>query len=440
MRVGFLILCLVGLLSFLGCGGGATPSGDAGKEIVIVWAQWEPANALAKLCEKYTQETGTKVRVEQIPWSNFQDKVGTAIWAGKSSEYDIVIGDSQWLGQAVTEGHYVDLTDWLKSATKMEDLSPAALSAYGEYPAKSLKYYAIPCESDGIGFAYRKDKFEDPKEMAAFQAKFGRKLEPPKTWSDLKQLAEFFTRKDKGEFGLAVFYSKEYDGATMGYEQVLWCWGGDWVNDQGLAEGGINSATAVEALDFYKSLKPFCPLGSESYYFNETRQAYNGGKVAMAMQWYAFMPDFADAKKNPYADKTGYFVSPGERKHFVAMGGQGMSLSSYSKRQDEAKKFMQWFLTEESQREWAKLGGYTANVKVLASEDFKKAAPYNEAFSQTVPLLRDFTNNPKYQKMLDVSQEKLNAAITGQVSSKEALDAIAAAHTTALAEAGSAKK
>lgn len=438
MRVG-IIGVLVGLL-LAGCSGGdksASGGGEGSKgEIVIVWAQWQPADAMRTLVEGFTKETGISVKVEQIPWPQFGEKVRTAIWAGKSTEYDIVIGDSQWIGQGATEGHYVDLTDWLKQNVKVEDITPSALAAYCEYPAGSKKYFAIPCESDGIGFAYRKDKFDDPKEQAAFQAKYGRKLEVPKTWSDLKQVAEFFTRPAQQEFGAALFYAKEYDGATMGFQQVMWCWGGDWATGAGDPEGAANSADSIAALEFYRGLKAYCPLGSETYYFTETGRAFNSGKVAMAMQWFAFMPDFADKSKNKFADVTGYFVSPGEKKHYVSMGGQGMSLSAYSKKQDQAKQFMAWFSKEETQKEWAKLGGYTANAKVLASSEFKQAKPYNEAFSQTVPLLKDFTNNPKYQQMLDISQEKLSAAITGQLSAKAALDQIAAKDREILVEAG----
>ncbi len=36
-------------------------------------------------------------------------------WAAKSDTYDMVVGDSQWTGQGATQGHYVDLTDFMKS-------------------------------------------------------------------------------------------------------------------------------------------------------------------------------------------------------------------------------------------------------------------------------------------------------------------------------------
>ena len=43
------------------------------------------------------------------------------------------------------------------------------------------KYWAVPLEGDAAGWAYRKDWFEDPKEMEAFKAKYGYDLDVPKT-------------------------------------------------------------------------------------------------------------------------------------------------------------------------------------------------------------------------------------------------------------------
>ena len=40
---------------------------------------------------------------------------------------------------------------------------------------------------------YRKDIFEDPKLNEAYQAKFDKKLEVPKSWEDYIQVAQFIT-------------------------------------------------------------------------------------------------------------------------------------------------------------------------------------------------------------------------------------------------------
>lgn len=406
-------LCLAPLAATLviqGCG--SNPSTDGSKKIVIAWAKWEPADQLQKLTAEYTKETGVTVEVQQIPWGEFETKINAA-WSGKDSSFDMVVGDSQWLGKAATSGHYVDITEWSKTEIPVADMEAAAVKNYGEYDSK---LYAVPCMMDGLGFSYRKDLFESPTEMAAFKAKYGTELGIPDTWADFEKIAEFFTRPDKNLYGSALFYSKEVDGATMGFEQVLWAYGGQLAN---------NGPEEQKALDFWIGLKKFCPKGSETFYFAESLTAFQEGKVATALNWFAFMPGLVDPAKNKFADKTGYFQIPkGPAGRFVSLGGQGLSISSYSKNTEESKKFAAWFSKEDTQKKWVALGGLTANKKVSATEEFKNANPYNVVFAASVPFLKDFYNNPQYTELLKISQDELSAAATGTKTTKAALDTI----------------
>ena len=69
------------------------------QELTIFWAEWDPANYLQELANQYEAETGVKVTVETTPWSDFQTKAFTEFNA-KGSAYDLIVGDSQWLGAA----------------------------------------------------------------------------------------------------------------------------------------------------------------------------------------------------------------------------------------------------------------------------------------------------------------------------------------------------
>jgi hypothetical protein len=66
---------------------------------------------------------------------------------------------------------------------------------WGSVVAGALIAHESNC-SPGV-MLYRKDLFEDPKEKSAFKAKYGRELEVPQTFSDAKQVTEFFTRPDR---------------------------------------------------------------------------------------------------------------------------------------------------------------------------------------------------------------------------------------------------
>jgi len=421
-------------------------SGCAKEEVslTIVWAEWDPANYLVELAKDFTQETGTQVVVDQIPWAQFETKVFTA-FAAKADTYDIVIGDSQWLGRGAKGGHYMDLTDWMKANNVDAGISPLALKYYGEYPKGSGKYYAVPAEGDANGFAYRKDLFENPKEKESFKAKYGYELDIPESYDQLRDIAEFFTRPqaDPPLYGIAMWLSKDYDSVTMGFQQVMWSFGGSYGDEETYkVEGILNSDAGVKALEFYVDLAKFTPPGSENYYWNECLTAFQQGKVATAMDYFAFLPGLVAKEKNPYADGTGFFAAPGqtgpdgEFRRYISIGGQGMSVSMYSKHQKEALEFIKWFCKDENQLKWARLGGFATSRKVLESDEFLKMNPYNPAFVESLKYVRDFWAVPEYAELLQKCQVHWNAAVTGLETPKEAMDSLAKEHEEIFERAG----
>ena len=121
----------------------AAPAAGDVKELTIQWAQWDPANYLQEIGNLYEQETGIKINVVQEPWGSYFQKV-SAEWAARGTSFDMVVGDSQWIGQAVTEGHYVDMTQFLADNNLTDTVTEATLKYYGEYPAGSKQVLRLP--------------------------------------------------------------------------------------------------------------------------------------------------------------------------------------------------------------------------------------------------------------------------------------------------------
>ena len=67
------------------------------EELNILWAQWDPADYLQQIGNMYEEETGIKVNIVQEPWGSFQTRFFTEMAAGGDA-WDMVVGDSQWLG------------------------------------------------------------------------------------------------------------------------------------------------------------------------------------------------------------------------------------------------------------------------------------------------------------------------------------------------------
>jgi multiple sugar transport system substrate-binding protein len=415
-------------------GGGA----EEKRTITIWWAQWAPAEGLQELGNEFEKETGIAVKVHQIPWSSYQDQVFLE-FGNRRTAFDIVVGDSQWLGKCATEGLYEDLTTWLPTVVDIAKLHPNARAYLCEYPAGSGKFFAAPCETDAMGCAYRKDWLEDPAEKEAFQKKYGRELTVPDTWDEFRQVAEFFTRPEQNRYGCVLTTGRGYDALVMGFQQVMWSFGGSW----GAAEthrvnGFANSEASVAALEFFKSLLAFAPKGGASVDYDKILESYMDNKsAAMLITYFAFVPAIASSDMGP---KTGYFVVPSkDGRRFASLGGQGMSISTKAPppQRDLAKQFIAWFLRRETQEKWIrKQGGFTAHVDVLRSDAFREAAPYNAAFAKSLDFLKDFWNVPVYNELLSAAMQYLGEALDGVKTPKEALDKVAAEHERILREAG----
>ena len=73
------------------------------------------------------------------------------------------------------------------------------------------------------------------------------------------------------------------------------------------------------------------------------------GQVAMGMNFFAFFPSLVNEATNPHAKDTGFFANPpGPRgDDYAALGGQGISLISYSQNKEEAMKFLEWLVKDD---------------------------------------------------------------------------------------------
>lgn len=406
----------------------AAPAPAVAKALTIWWAQWAPADGLQELAKEFADREKIEVKVHQIPWSSFQDQVFQEFGKPQTA-FDIVVGDSQWLGRGATKGLYVDLSDWLPKAVDIKTLHPLAFKYLAEYPTDSAHYYGAPAETDAMGWAYRKDWFEDPAEKAAFKKKYKKELVVPETWDDFKSIAEFFTRPEKKRYGNVLVTGRGYDDIVMGFEQVLYAFGGSWGDTKTMkVKGLLDSAGSVKALEFFKGLVKYAPPGGSKLGYGEALEPFVNNSSAMLMNYFAFFPDLA--KK--MSGKIGFFAMPREgNRRYASLGGQGFSISAKAapEQQALAKKFIAWFLQNDTQKKWVqKPGGFTASLDILKSDEFKQASPYNAAFAQSLDIVQDFWNVPVYNELIATTAQRLGEALDGKKTSQAALSELATEH------------
>ncbi len=400
----------------------------AEKEITLCWAAWDPANALAELSKDFTAETGIKMKFEFVPWTNFADRFLNELNShGKLC--DLLIGDSQWIGGGAVYGHYVKLNDFFKKeGISMDDFLPATVYAYSTWPKGSKNYYALPAMGDALGWVYRKDWFARPELQKEFKAKYGRDLAPPATQLELKQVAEFFQGRmidGKKVYGAAIYTERGSEGITMGVTSALYPWGFEYQDPKKPyhMEGFVNSPDAVEALEFYKSMYKCCtPPGHSDAYMVANLDAYKSGQVAMQMNWFAFFPGIA---KDPAVggEKSGFFVNPKQKIEASVLGGQGISVVSYSDKKDLALQYIKWFAKTKVQKKWWVLGGNSCQKTVLNDPEMIKMRTFGPDFLKAMGHVKDFWQEPIYAELLQAMQKRIHDyVVADKGTAKEALD------------------
>ncbi len=374
---------------------------------------------------------------EEAPFSSLFQKAAASL-ATQSQEYNIIISDSQWLGAFAEPGWIVKLNDVIDKNPELKNIKwadPVVQKGYMNYPDGSSDIWGLPQEADIIVLYVRKDMLEDPKEQAAFKAKYGYNL--PKTFEDFEkismdeyeQIAEFFTRPDKGLYGTALQYSKEYDFMSCFLLPYIWSTGGEvWDSKTNQVEGILNTENNAKALERMVGLMKSAPPGSLNYGIPQVIESFSQGKIFSAFQWAAV----GDAMITPeLRDKVMVVPPPGFKndgkiERVYTLGGQPWVINKFNDEEHMtvAIDFIKWWYMPETQLEFAKRGGNPAVKDVLESPGFEDIHPWYKAYKYMLKEAnaRDFWHDPKYAEMLAAQQAAFTAYASG--TAKDPLNAL----------------
>ena len=399
-------------------------------ELSFLWFEWPPAQALEDFANaEYTKERpNVKIKVNTVPNPNWHDAIFTQ-FAARKTDFDIPILDSQHIGEAVTNGNILDLTDFVKENIDEDAYDPYLLAAYGQYPQAETgqrdpdaKMYGLPLLGDTWTMVWRKDLMGDT---------------PPETWDEMIAAAQKCQDENPGMSGLAFHQANGSDAAAVTYNTVNGVYGGElWNADDKQVEGVINDDAGRKAMDvLVNQMKPLAPKGSGNWFIDEVNAAIAQGKVCVGFNWIAAIGGLVDPKQSKLGKtpeeiekKLGFAPLPKQDADVVPLGGMGMHVSKYAPEADQAEalNFIKWFEQPEIQKKWAAAGGVPSRKDALASPEFLEANPWNKVYAESVPRLRDMWNVPEYAKLINIENTNVNAALNGAKDPQQALDDIAA--------------
>jgi multiple sugar transport system substrate-binding protein len=400
----------------------------AGTTLRTIGEAYPPLQAMELLKHKFEERTGIKVEIEMYEHSETVNKVMLDL-NSQRGRYDFILQPHRELGRFVTNGHVVPLEKFLNNP-KLRDpsfvpedvLYPRLWKEISWYDGKS---YGFPFTALTMFLWYRKDLTEDPKERAGFKAKYGYDLGPARDWKQYKDMAEWFYRPDQGFYGTAL-QAKRHEALWYEWLNFLYSFGGDMLDVKSGSECGpviVNSPEAVASLEYYKSLLAYAPSDTLNYFWDEVIALMQQGKVFEIIMWndstYAVAEDTSQSK---VVGKMGFDTIPeGPGGKVGQVEGWTYLIPTYSQHQEAAYLFIQWMMEFQQQLDQHLNGGASARPDVYAQADVKKL-PYTQASMDTNAVARPKPTIPESPQITDILTRELSTALTGQKTSKQALD------------------
>ncbi len=367
-------------------------------------AQWQP------LTHKFNQQhPDINLQVVEAPSDSDQvEGLYTASFLLGNSPYDLVYMDIVWTPKFAAAGWLEDLSDRLSEAERAEYLAGDIQG--GIYQGE---LYRIPFRSDAGMLYYRQDLLEE----AGYQ--------PPETFSELIQISQELQQQGLADWGY-VWQGKQYEGLAAMFVEILKGSGAFWVDPKTL-EVGLDRPEAIEAVEFLRTTidKGISPPGVTTYAEDETRRLFQNGKTVFLRNWpYVY----GSALQSPIAGK--YSIKP--MVHQVGkdsgacLGGWGLGIAKSSKHKEAAWQVIEFFSSENSQREYVLNTGYVPSREALFNNP-KIVAKYPH-YPRLLSVVKSAALRPpiaQYAQASDILQRYLSSALTQKMSPEQAMQAAA---------------
>ena len=345
-----------------------------------------------------------KVNLEFVPYEGLHDK--TVLAQGAGNAYDVVLFDVIWPAEFAANNVLVDVSSKITDEMKAGVL-PGAWTTV-KYDGK---FYGMPWILDTKYLFYNKE----------ILAKAGI-ANPPKTWEELAADAKII--KDKGILASPIAWSwAQAEAAICDYTTLVSAFGGDFLKD---GKPAFQSGGGLDALKYMVEsyTSGITNPNSKEFLEEDVRKVFENGDAAFALNW-TYMYNMAnDPKDSKVAGKVGVVPAPGvagKSEASAVNGSMGLGVTTVSKHQDEAWKYVVFMTSQATQNAYAKLSlpiwasSYEDPAVTKGQEELIAAAKVGLAAMYPRPT------TPKYQEISVALQQAIQEALLGQSSPEDAL-------------------
>ncbi|MGV1755395.1 sugar ABC transporter substrate-binding protein [Rhizobium sp. A22-96] len=393
--------------------------------------QYEPLYARISEWEK---ETGAKVNILSKKNHFELDKEIKSDMASGSISWCVGSNHSSFAPQ------YPDLYTDLSKLLPKEEIGQFVDSTIQASTIDGRLIMLPRAQFDVSALYYQKSLYNDDAKKTAFKAKYGYDLAPPKTWKEVSDQAIFFSNPPN--FFGTQFPGKE-EAINGRFFEMLVAEGGDYLDKDG--KPAFNSEAGVRALDWFVNMykAKAVPAGTTNYLWDDLGAGFASGSIALDLDWPGWATYFNDPKSSKVAGNVGVVVQPvgSSGKHTGWSGHHGFSVTEACAHKDAAASLV-WFLTNDDSQKLEAANGTLPTRKAVWEWDIQQAAsdPYKKevlsTFQESMKYAFPVPRTPQWIEISNVVYPELQAAILGDKTSKQALDAAAQKATDVLKDAG----
>ena len=363
---------------------------------------------------EFAQQTGYKVNVQNRPWDSQRTDILAALAGGRVP--DLFKGHSKYVGEFGANG----VLQALDEIDGWAEYSSQFIPAYVDQLKYKGKQYGAPYSTGAFVLAGNKSLME-----AAGVAS-------PTTWSELKASAAKATNTGKGVYGIVLPGGANQDSA---YRWCAWLYkAGGRVLDDEWTKPIFNSEAGVATLALWVDLKKAgsLPPGVPAYGYNDEAQFFGLGKAVFASEGNWWQRAMEDGYKFPSSNLVLSPLPAADGVKGVAPAETLSDLNMFGMFKDGPNTAGAWELMKFARSTKADLalattGGEAIPVTKAAYEPGVNWRLYGkDIFLKEAPASVLWPSHPNITEIQVILGEAINAALTGSMTPKEALDAAAA--------------
>ena len=391
-----------------GGGGGDAPAADLEERGPITLAKGKDTTGkLAEFLETWNSEhPDEEVTLIELPESSDEQRrqmINNA--QAKSDAYTVLGLDVIWTAEFAANQWVVELP---QDKFPLDELIPATV-ATGSY---FDKLYAVPIATNAELLFSRTDLLE----AAGLDG-------PPESFEEMYAAIETLQEEDPELLGFGSQYSK-YEGLTVQAAGLVASAGGELFDAEGKPHA--DSAEAVAGIQTVRDGfdKGFIPKEALTYKEEESRAAYQDGRLAFLQNWpYVWELAQAEDGSSSVNGKIVASLIPGlDGPGNSTLGGLNLGISAFAKNKGTAVDFIAFRAAAEQQKAWGLATAQAgSNAAIYEDADMLEAFPFLPQLKEAIDTGVARPAVVQYGEVTQAIQEAAYACFSGEKDAEPAM-------------------